>query len=181
MKIPALIVCAALAIALAASGQNESQKKMASTPPPQLSIQAQHFLNNLASEDESEIDLAKLALKKSGNPQIHQYAKSKILAADPAMERGAKAIEEGNHGPLVAYPTGTAKAEYYYLAKLSGKAFDQAYMSYEDQKQAADLIVVQNEAATAKNPQVKDFASKEEAPVREAAQAAQRIAQGLGG
>ena len=180
MKIATLIVCGALVAPLVATGQIAEQENKGANHP-QISIEAQHFLDVLAKEDQSEITLANLALTKSNNPLVKDYAKSKILAADPAMERGAKAIAQQKRAPILAIPSATATAEYQYLSRLSGKAFDKAYMSYEDQKQAADLIMVQNEAATAKDPQVKQFAQKEETPVQKAAQSARQIAQGLGG
>lgn len=85
MKIPALLVCAALAVPFAAVAQSN----MPPSKSPQISIQAQHFLTVLASEDQSEIDLAHLALKKSNNPQVQQYAKSNfdlIVVAAEAKE-----------------------------------------------------------------------------------------------
>jgi hypothetical protein len=54
-------------------------------------------------------------------------------------------------------------------------------MSYEDAKQRADLITVQNEASATKNQQIKSYAKKEVTPVRQAADSAQQIAQTLGG
>lgn len=180
MRIPALMIGAALLVPMSVMGQEVGENHMTLHESPQLPIQAQHFLNLLSSEDQSEINLANLALKKSNNPQVKEYAKSKILAADPAMEEGAKAIAQQNHVPDVAAPTDTDKAEYYYLSRLSGKEFDMAYIDYEDQKQTADLIMVQNEEATEKNPQLKSFVQKEETPVREAAQSAKQIAQALG-
>lgn len=179
MKIPVLIVCAALAVPVTMTGQIAEQQQTSGTSP-QISIEAQHFLDTLAKEDQSEIELANLALSKSTNPQVKEYAKSRILAADPAMEQEAKAIAQQNHAPMLAIPPATSSAEYHYLSALSGKDFDKAYMGYEDQKQAADLIMVKNEAKTAKNPQIKQFAQKEDAPVQKAAQSAQQIAQAIG-
>lgn len=176
MKIPALLVCAALAVPFAAVAQSN----MPPSKSPQISVQAQHFLTVLASEDQSEIDLAHLALKKSNNPQVQQYAKSKILAADPSMKQGAQQLGQKEDAPVAGFPPSSGKAEYYYLSKLSGKAFDKAYMNYEDAKQNFDLIVVAAEAKEAKNPQVKAFAQKEETPVRQAAQSAKQIAQSMG-
>lgn len=179
MKIQALLLTAALVIplTLTAQGPNSTQPGQS----PQISLEAQHFLVTIATEDQSEIDLAHLALKKSGNQQVRNYAKSKILAADPSMKQDAVRIGHQNGSPIVSFPNSTDKSEYYYLSKLSGKAFDKAYMSYEDAKQHADLIMVQGEANTAKNQQIKNYAQKEVTPVREAAQSAKQITQSLGG
>lgn len=186
MKIRPLILSAALVFPLAvvpvtAMGQNTPHDNMMpSGQSPQISVQAQHFFNTIASEDASEISLAHLALKKSDNSQVKNYAKSKILAADPSMKHKAIQLAKRNHASVPGFPTSTDKAEYYYLSKLSGKSFDKAYMDYEDAKQRADLIMVKNEAAGAKNPHLKAYAQKEETPVRQAAQSAKQIAQSLG-
>lgn len=179
MKLYPLILSAALAAPLALGAQTTPRNGAPSTQPPQISLQAQHFLVLLASEDQSEIDLAHLALKKSGNSQVRNYATSKILAADPAMKKGAQRLAQQEHAPVAGFPSSSAKAEFYYLSRLSGKAFDQAHMGYEDAKQNEDLIMVQNELAGAKNQQVKSYVRKEEPPVQQAAQSAKQIAQSL--
>lgn len=180
MKLSGLILTTALAVPLAAAGQSTPHANMGVTQAPQISVQAQHFLNLITSEDQSEINLAKLALKKSSNPQVQQYAKTKILAADPLMKQRAMEIAHQNHAPVPGFVTSADKAEYYYLSKFSGKAFDKAYMNYEDAQQRSDLILVQNEAASAKNQQLKNYAQTEETPVRQAAQSAKVIAKAIG-
>jgi putative membrane protein len=180
MRVSGWILTTALVVPLTVAGQNANPNSMGSSQSPQVSLQAQHFLNLIASEDQSEINLAKLALKKSSNPQIQQYARTSILAADPSMKQDALKIAEQNHAPVDGFPTSADKAEFYYLSKLSGKAFDKAYMDYEDAKQREDLILVQNEATAAKNQQLRKYAEKEEGPVQQAAESAKRIAQSIG-
>lgn len=180
MRISKWMLTAAVVAPLTVVGQGPTKSStITSGKGPQISLQAQHFLTVLGDEDQSEINLAHLALKKSNNPKVQEYARTKILAADPAMEAGAKKLSLENNTSAPGYPSGSDKAEFYYLSKLSGKDFDIAYMGYEDAKQNEDLIVVQNETLTAKNPQVKQFAQKEETPVREAADSAKSIAQSL--
>lgn len=180
MRISGWMLAACVAAPTALGAQTMPQNITAGQPP-QISLQGQHFLETLASEDQSEIDLAKLALRKSNDPQVKEYARSKILAADPSMEQEAKNLGKQKHAVVTGFPSSTAKAEYYYLSKFSGKAFDKAYMNYEDAKQREDLIVVQNEAKGGKDPDVKGYAQKEVTPVREAADSAKNIAQALGG
>lgn len=180
MKFSGWILTAALMVPLTVAGQAVTTDLTSSGKSPQISVQDEHFLNLIANEDQSEIELARLALRKSSNPQVQQYAKTKILAADPSMEQAAKKLAKQSKAPAPGLPTSTDKAEYYYLSKLSGKAFDKAYMNYEDAKQNSDLILVQNEAASAKNQELKQYAQKEETPVGQAAESARRIAQALG-
>ncbi|MFP5250192.1 MAG: DUF4142 domain-containing protein [Acidobacteriota bacterium] len=184
MKIYLLILSAMLIVPLTALGQktNHSGDNMSSSQSnkPRISLEAQHFLVTIATEDQSEIDLAHLALKKSNNPKVQQYAKTKILAADPSMEKQAKQIARENNSPIVSFPNATDKAEYSYLSQLSGKKFDQAYIGYEDAQQHSDSIMVNNESTGAKNQQVRSYAQKEAGPVGQAAQSAGKIAASLG-
>lgn len=192
MKIQALMACAALAVPVTLAGQSTnhpsspipspavpSPANPGQNHPAQLSKHDRLFLHAIASEDQSEIELAQLALQKSTNPQVQQYAKTKILAADPSMKQQAEQIAQQNHSPVTSSPSPVQKAEYKNLARLSGKLFDQAYMKYEGRQQSADLKVVKNEITTARNSQVSQYAQKEETPVQQAAQAAQHIASSL--
>lgn len=175
VKIHALILTATLIVPMTMTAQTTISKSKSS----HLSANDQLFLHTLASEDESEIQLAKLAMKKSSDPQIQQYAKTKILAADPSMEQQAKEVAQQENAQISAEPNATQKAQYKNLSKLSGKDFDRAYVKYEDRKQKADLVDVQNKTVTAMSTKVRDFAQKQVTPVKQAAQAAEQLAQSM--
>lgn len=190
MKVQAWILSGILAFPLTMMGQsmanqNNNQNKAwnnssQNTSSQQLSNTDQHFLSKLAREDQSEIDMAHLALKKSSNPQVRNYAQNKILAADPSMEHQAKNLAQRDNAMISATPTTMAKQEYDRLSNLSGKQFDQAYMKYEARKQEADLDAVQHEINSTNNQKVKNYAENEETPVRQASQSAQRIDKSMG-
>jgi predicted outer membrane protein len=172
VKIHAFVLSAALAIPTALAAQTTSSLKHSSGTD-----QDELFLHSLASEDQSEIHLAKLALDKSHNPQVKEYAKSKILAADPKMEQEAQQIAQQIHLSITTKPDSGKRAEYQTLSRLAGEQFDQAYAKYESHQQQADLTTVQNETVTATHSQVRSFALKEEKPVGEAAQSAKLLAE----
>jgi predicted outer membrane protein len=87
MKIQPFILSLALAVPLTMVGQampshnDNTYNNSNSKPSSKMTAVDHHFLHQLAQEDQSEIDLATLALKKSDNPQVKDYANSKILAA----------------------------------------------------------------------------------------------------
>ncbi len=188
MKVQAWILSGILAFPLTMMGQsmtnqnsqNNNTWNKSSQKTSQLSNSDQHFLSKLAREDQSEIDLAHLALKKSSNSQVRDYAQNKILAADPSMEHQAKNLARQDNAMIPSTQATMAKQEYDRLAKLSGSQFDQAYMKYEARKQEADLDAVQHEINSTNNQQVKTYAQKEETPVRQASQSAQHIANSMG-
>lgn len=137
----------------------------------QLTSSGRHFVKKLAQEDMSEIRLAHLALKRSSNPQVRNYAQ-RILSADPSMEQGAKKIAEKDNVTVPTSPSPRQQTECDRLAALSGKRFDRAYMNYEARKQKADLDLVRHEISAASNAQLKAFARNEETPVRNASEMA---------
>lgn len=171
VKIQAFILSTALIVPMTLAGQTKPDNKT-----PQLSKNDQQFLHKLASEDQSEIQLAKLALQKSKDPEIQHYAKKDILAGDPPMEEQAKQIAQQHHSDISTTPDSMQKQEYDKLSKLSGKKFDQEYMNYESRKQAEDLEVVKNETTSTTDTEIQNYAVKEETPVAKTAQAAKTIA-----
>lgn len=173
MKIQAFILSTALIVPMAAAGQVRNNYNAT-----KLSSHDQQFLQKLACEDQSEIDLARMALQKSHNPQVQDYAKT-LLAADPGMEQQAKQIAQQDHNTISASPNQAEKQEYNKLSKLSGKQFDQEYIKYESWKQGADLKAVKNETAAATNRIVRNYSAKEETPVWQASQSADKLAQAL--
>jgi putative membrane protein len=187
MKLEALILSAVLAIPMAMMGQSMGNQNTNTNAYPksnknmtEMSTSDQHFLCTLAQEDHSEIDLARLALKKSTNPKVQEYAKSKILAADPSMEQQARTIAQQDNENISNTTNKMEKNECDKLSKLSGTQFDKEYMKYEAWKQEKDLGSVRQEITSTKNQTVKDYARKEEPPVKQAAQSAEQIATSLG-
>lgn len=173
MNIRAFILSTALIVPMTVAGQVRSDFSSA-----QLSNHDRQFLHKLSSEDQSEIELARMALQKSKNPQVQNYAKT-ILAADPAMEHQAKQIAQQDHANLSTSPDPMQKQEHDKLSKLSGQQFDREYIQYESRKQAADLNVVKSETTAATNRVVRNYAVKEETPVWQASQSAEKIAQSM--
>lgn len=185
MKFEALILSAVLAIPMTMMGQSMGNQKAntsanSNTNTSQMSTADQHFVRTLAEEDHSEIDLARLAMKKSTNSKVQDYANSKILAADPSMEQQARSIAQQDNEKIPNATNKMQKNEYDKLAKLSGTEFDKEYMKYEAWKQEKDLGSVRHEITSTNNQTVKDYARKEEPPVKQAAQSARQIASSLG-
>jgi putative membrane protein len=189
MKVQSIILSLALAAPVALvgpamaqsnSGNNNDNMQSQQSQQSQLNSTDHQFLHKLAQEDQSEVNLAHLAMQKSNNPHVKDYAKNKILAADPSMEHQAKTIAEQNNAKVWTSPNSMDKQEYKKLSNMSGQQFDKAYMSYEARKQEADLDLVQREIKNTNNTQLKDYAQKEETPVREASQSAQQISSSLG-
>lgn len=157
---------------------NHNQQHSPNRPPAkaaQLSDSDQSFLKALVQEDISEIGLAKMALQKSSNNDVKQYAQTKILAADPGMRDGAQNLLRKYGIDPPAEPSGTERAIHDKLSKKTGKDFDGAYMIYETTQQSDDVKLVNAELKSTTNAEVKSFVEKEKAPVVEAATSAKEI------
>lgn len=158
-----------------------------SSPPPspsnnsrgdqQLSKSDQTFLKALIQEDTSEIQLGKMALEKSENPQVKQYAQSKILAADPEMRDGAEKIAR-EHGVEPPTNVGATKQKIQNeLSTKSGRIFDNAYMNYEASAQSDDLKLVNAELDSTQDPEMKNYVTAQKTPVEQAAKSAVQVSE----
>lgn len=173
----ALILIVALAATMAMAGQKAQSAK--NQNKEQLSSSDKSFLKALIQEDMSEISLAKMALQKAVDPQVKQYAQTKILDADPEMQHGAESIaQDGGMKPPTG-PNARQKKIHAELGAKSGKIFDNAYMVYEANQQPADFTLVQTEIKSTHNARVKEYVTKEEKPVKEAAASAKSIEKNL--
>jgi putative membrane protein len=143
-----------------------------------LALGDRMLLYQLAQEDMSEINLAKLATEKSTNPQVQSYANS-ILDNDPTLGQEAKIIAAQKRVTVPYIVNTEQKARFDRLSELAGADFDKAYMQYEAQKQQQDLKLVQQAANAAKDQDVKNYAMNETPIVLKAAQTAKAIVSSL--
>jgi putative membrane protein len=164
-----ILLVTSLALPLAVAGQNPAT---ANKPNEQLSSSDKSFVTALIQEDISEIDLAKMALQKSADPQVKDYAQTKILGADPEMRERADQIAQQYGINPPTEPNARQKQVHGELSGKNGNLFDQSYMVYEATQQSADLQLVNAEINSTKNPTIKSYASKEKTPVEQAAASA---------
>lgn len=175
MYMKAVVLCMVLGLPWAMAGQSSSAANPSTPANQQLSNSDKAFLKALIQEDTSEIQLAHMALEKSKDPQVKQYAESKILAADPGMKEGAEHIAQ-EHG--IQPPTGPGARKQDVAAELSkksGRVFDNAYMIYEATQQPGDLELVNTEAKSTQNSEMKKYVAIEKKPVEEAAESAVQV------
>lgn len=177
MRIRYAILIAAVAAPMVMAGQNSSSANQKSQQ--QLTTSDKLFLQALIEEDISEIELAHMALEKSSDPKVKDYAQSKILAADPEMRDGAEQIAKQFGMQPPSAPNARQKKIHDELSNKSGKVFDDAYMNYEADQQTADVKLAEAELKSETNPAVKDYVTKEKAPIVEAAEAAKSISKDI--
>jgi putative membrane protein len=163
------LLLASLALSSAAAADQTAE-------PPHPSAQDRSFLQQVVREYRSETDLARLALRKSSDPQVRSYAQA-VVASDAAVEKNAQKMAPAS----TPAATPATAAEYQKLAKLPGREFDQEYMSYEAGRQQQELQGLRKEISTTDDANLLDFGIKTEVPTQEDAKEAKQLASELGG
>jgi putative membrane protein len=135
-------------------------------------------MNKAAQGGIAEVQMAQLALNKSTNDQVKQFAQQMIDQHSQANNQLAQlAAQKG-----VTLPTTIGskyQKTYDKLSKLSGTAFDKAYLSQAGVKAHKDQVsLFKRESEQAKDPDVKAFATSILPTIEEHLQVAQGITSG---
>ncbi|PSB30266.1 DUF305 domain-containing protein [Stenomitos frigidus ULC18] len=115
------------------------------------------FAAKAAQSDMTEIQTSQLALKRSQNPQVKQFAQEMIQQHTQSSSKLKPLAAQ--KGITLPKSLGTEnQALLTQLTKLSGKQFDQAYMSGQAKAHAKTQAVYQNELKQGQDADMKAFA-----------------------
>ena len=118
-----------------------------------------HFVMDAAKGGLAEVEMGKLAAEKASSPDVKQFGQRMVDDHSKANdELKAVASQKG-----ITLPTELAaadKATLDRLSKLSGEAFDRAYMSDMVKDHKKDVAEFKKEASAGKDADVKAFAGK---------------------
>lgn len=172
-----IITLSAVVLAIAAGCQPASRNDQASnqdnqTSQPQAIPQAdrsttsttstltpQQFVTQAAQSSLAEIQLSQLALQKGASNQTKSYARQMIADHTRANNELKQLATQKNY----TVPTSldaqhqTAKAN---LSKLSGQAFDTAYMQQMEQDHVKAVSLFQQESTQGQDAALKSWATK---------------------
>ncbi len=130
-----------------------------STTASGLSAADQAFVKEAAIGGMAEVELGKLAASKASNPDVKQFGQRMVDDHGKASEE----LKSWAAQKKVNLPTeldAKHKAEHAKLEKLSGDAFDRAYMASMVADHNKDVAEFQREAKSAKDPDLKAWVSK---------------------
>jgi putative membrane protein len=119
----------------------------------------QTFAMKAAQGGLAEVQLGQLAAQKASNPDVKAFGQKMVDDHQKANDQLKQAAAQEN----IALPTEPAakdKAEAARLEKLSGDAFDKAYMSHMVADHKKDVAEFQKEAKSGQDPQIKSFAQQ---------------------
>lgn len=171
MRISTYLLAVALAgvLSVPAFGQYQKQEPQATKSGRQAAAQSsnmndhggavntaeQEFVTKAAQADRAEVELGRMALQKSNNPEIKQFAQRMIddhsqnqqqvdsLAAKLSINKQGLSAEQQQEADR--------------LSRLSGDQFDRAYAKLMLEDHRKDVGEFQREQRTAKDSEVKSY------------------------
>ena len=161
------------------AAQTGAMNNMAQTQGSMNDMGDKAFLKKAMQGSMAEVELGKLALTKSNNDQVKQFAQ-KMIDDHTKLNDQAKPVAQQVG---VSVPDGPSKKDQAMMAKmqgLSGDAFDKAYIQDMVKDHQADDKDFKMEASAGKNPQIKDLASQGEPIIASHLQMVQQIAKSMG-
>ncbi len=141
------------------SMQNGSTPMQSGNRRASLNAVDRQFMMKAAQSDMTEIQTSQLALKRSQNSQVRQYAQEMIQQHTQSSSKlKPLAAEKGVALPKTLGAENQALLTQ--LTKLSGTQFDQAYMNGQIKAHAKTQAAYQNELKQGQDTDVKAFASQ---------------------
>lgn len=130
----------------------------ANNPVAEVDETDKNFMKHAAIGNQAEIQLGQMAQTKASNAAVKSFGERMVKDHSSADDK-LKSIAESQHIslPVQLDPEHNNQAEA--LSRLSGPQFDKAYMTLMVQEHTKTVNLFKNEAATAHDPTVKQFAA----------------------
>ncbi|MFO1057242.1 MAG: DUF4142 domain-containing protein [Dongiaceae bacterium] len=157
-----MAVCAALAAAPALAGQAAQQPAtgtQVAAAAATLSKSDQTFVHQAAVAGMAEVAEAQLALDKAKSDEVKQFAQRMIDDHTKANDQ-LKQLAAAKQITLPAALDAKHKAEQARLEKLSGAAFDHAYIQNQVKAHQQAVALFRTESETGGDPELKQFAAQ---------------------
>ena len=162
-KIGILIMVLALAFGFSSvlcaqsqAGKKEAGEKMEAGKKP---VADRAFITDALSGGIFEVEMGKVALEKASNDEVKQYAQRMVDDHSKAGDELRELASSKGMDP----PQEMKKKHrdmFDKLSKLSGAAFDKAYLNHMVKDHKEDVSAFRKEAKQGKDPEVKAWASK---------------------
>ena len=137
------------------------------------------FMETASQGNVTEVELGKLALKKSQNPEVRAFAEKMIKDHQTLGKKMAPLMAQAGAKP--SYSMNTEHQHLYNkLSALSGTEFDKEYAEAMDKDHHEDLKDFRDEINSTKSPQIKTTVIAGEKVIAEHTQMADALAQKLG-
>jgi putative membrane protein len=173
-----LAAFSSIGLVTAVAAQSSSDKMAGAnsgTSSGKLAPADRQFIREAAEGGLAEVELGKLATEKAESSDVKQFGQRMVDDHSKANDQLKQvASEKGVTVPdKLSAKDAATKAR---LEKLSGKAFDRAYMHDMVMDHTKDVSEFRTESKTAKDPDVKNFASQTLPTLRDHLKEAKSIA-----
>ena len=172
------VIVVASSLSLAAqttTKQHTSSMKKAGQGAANAAMNAdQHFVVEAYEGGMAEVALGQLATEKASNPKVKEFGQRMVTDHGKANDE-LKTLAEAKKIPLPTKLSAKDQALKDRLSKLSGPAFDHAYMTDMVKDHQADSAAFHKQATTGQDPEIKARAAKTGAVVDEHLKMAQDI------
>jgi putative membrane protein len=151
----ATVVLALSAAPAFADGQDATAKRTKTA----IAAADQTFVKNIAQDGMAEVELGKLASGKASGDQVKQFAQRMVTDHQKAGDE-LKSLAQTKNITLPTELPAKAVALRTKLEKLSGDAFDRAYMNEMVMGHRKAVTSFRTESTSGKDPDVKQWAAK---------------------
>lgn len=171
------IAAAAFAVLISVGAQAAGKAAAASSPAsgtgvPPLAAADRKFVNEAALGGMAEVELGKLAQQKAASDQVKQFGAKMVEDHSKANEE-LKRMAGAKNMMLPASLDKVHQKDVDKLGKLSGTDFDRKYTSLMVSDHKKDVRDFEKASKSAKDPEVKGFATKTLPTLQEHLQMAQ--------
>jgi putative membrane protein len=136
------------------------------------------FVNNAAMGGMMEVELGKVAVSKAHSDDVKKFGQRMVDDHTKANDE-LKKVAASKSITLPSDMGAKHKAEVDKMSAMSGAAFDRAYMQMMVSDHKKDVAEFQKESTTAKDSDIKNFASTTLPTLKEHLQEAERISGGM--
>lgn len=176
-KLTSLFMASALSLLLLgtmAMAQTNAQEKSGMSKS-NLAPSDRHFMMKAAQGGMAEVELGQLAQEKGQNQDVKDFGKRMVDDHSKANDE-LKQLASDKGVPLPTSLDSKDQATKDRLSKLNGAAFDKAYINDMVKDHKMDVAEFKHESMSAKDPQLKDWASKTLPTLESHLQEAEKVA-----
>lgn len=137
-----------------ATSQNTNNQNSNSSAPEQATV----FLTKALQGGSTEVQMGKLALDKSQNAEVKNFAQHLIKDHSQAGEN-VKKLAGAKQLPLPTQISSNQQSQLTHLASLSGAEFDKEFMALNVQIHEKDVAEFQNQASSNPDHEVRALAA----------------------
>jgi len=175
-----IVVASSLSLAAQTTKQPTSSMKKTAQSTANAAVNAdQHFVMEAYEGGMAEVALGQLATEKASNPKVKEFGQRMVTDHGKANDE-LKTLAASKKITLPTKLSAKNQATKDRFSKLSGSAFDHAYINDMVKDHQADSAAFHKAANTAQDPDIKAWATKTGAVVDEHLKMAQDIQKELG-